>query len=542
MPTLSLRVKTSIPLAIAVAALLLIMVFSSHRTRELEQDMSVFPDRFTPAVSEVLNADRDLYQARVAELRYVYDEADDRAPLRADFEENATQALDRFNSFKDLMAPYPDVLKQLTGFDRVYGEWLAAVKRVLAAMDSGDQEGAITLALGESNAAFTTLRDIYNVAGEAALAHSAVVRGEVAEAVDTSQLISWTVALLITVLVSIIAFTSQTMLLRRIRELNKGIDSIASGGGDLTRKIEVKHHDELGELGLSFNRFVTSLHDLITAVRNDVGQLNRSSDVLNQSAEKASTICSRQSSASDMIVSAVHEMSIATKEMSGLAHQTADETQQAKTFSAQGVILINRSVTQIQALYQSIEGAATGAKTLAEESGKINGFLEVITGIAEQTNLLALNAAIEAARAGEQGRGFAVVADEVRALAGKTQESTNSIRQMIESVQSGVQNVVDMIEDGFGRVSSSVELAKETESLLANTLEVIGRVEEMSIQTATATEEQTAVTDEINRNLQELNAQTQMSNEVAHDTHEAARDVSNMAGSIRDGVGQFKIA
>ncbi|WP_416395883.1 methyl-accepting chemotaxis protein [Allohahella sp. A8] len=542
MSTLSLRLKTSIPLAIAVAALLLIMLFSSNRAHQLEEDMSVFPTRFTPAISEVLNADRDLYQSRVAELRYVYDEAANKAALREDFEDNAKQAFDRYYSFRAAMEPYPGVLKQLTGYDRVYGEWIAAVKRVFAELDSGDRDEAIALALGESAAAFSTLRDIYDIAGEAALAQSVQVRSDIAEAIDASEVISWAVALFIILLVGIISFTSQTMLLGRIRELNKSIDSIASGGGDLTRKIEVRHKDELGQLAESFNGFVSSMHDLITAVRNDVGQLNRSSGVLNQSAEKASTICSRQSAASDMIVSAVHEMSIATKEMSGLAHQTADETQQAKSFSAQGVTLINRSVTQIQALYKSIEGASTSARTLAEESGKINGFLEVITGIAEQTNLLALNAAIEAARAGEQGRGFAVVADEVRALAGKTQESTNSIRQMIESVQNGVNNVVNMIEDGFGRVSSSVELAKETESLLANTLEVIGRVEEMSMQTATATEEQTAVTDEINKNLQELNAQTQMSNEVAQDTHEAARQVSKMTSSISDGVGRFKTA
>lgn len=541
MNSLSLKFKTAIPLAIAVIALLLTMYFMTRQTDRVSDELGVFPITFMPAINTIVNADRDLFQARVAEVEYVLADQADRKALRADFEENAVQAYDRFYEFKNLLAQHSTVVDQLGDFDSAYETWLDQARGALAAFDSGDKAEAIAASEGPSAKSFSALRSLYNKAGELALQRGVEVREQVAADTRSQQIISWIIALVTVFGVVLVSVISQTMLMRRLRELNSSIDSIATGGGDLTREITVSQRDELGDVADAFNRFVGSLRGLITTVRNDIEALGDSSAVLNRSAGKSSEICGRQTSASDMIVAAVYEMSIATKEMSKLAHDTSDGTQQAKDFTQESVGLINRSVTQIEELYQTIQKAAAAAKHLSAESGKINGFLEVITGIAEQTNLLALNAAIEAARAGEQGRGFAVVADEVRALAGKTQESTNVIRQMIESVQTGVSGVVTMIEDGFDRVTNSVELAKETETLLSRTLQVVGQVEGMSMQTATATEEQTAVTEEINKNLQELNAQIQMSSEIAQDTHIAAEQIESLTSHIQTSVGQFKV-
>ncbi|AWB67944.1 methyl-accepting chemotaxis protein [Saccharobesus litoralis] len=540
MNNLSIRIKYSVPLFIVAVALLVIMIANMMLTKNLEENADVFPTGFMPAINVVLNADRDLYQARVAEIQYVYSKQN-QAQFRQEFEENAKQAKDRFNEYRQLMQNYPKVISELRGFEAAYQKWYRSASQVLATYDNGNVELAIEQTNGQSNQDFSALRELYDVAGERAFESANLLQETIKATNAKHKTITWLVVIVIVGIAAAVAIFSQNALLARIQEITQGIDDITSGGGDLTKTINVKNHDEIGELGLAFNRFVASLRTLISQVRHDVDDLHASSDVLGQSANKADAVAKQQSQASDMIVSAVHEMSLATREMSSIAQNTADETESAMRFASQGVEVINKSVVQIEQLYHTVEGASDGAKKLSVESSNISGVLDVIRGIAEQTNLLALNAAIEAARAGEQGRGFAVVADEVRTLAQKTQESTDSIQSMILAVQDGVTNVVDKIQDGFDKVTSSVELAKETETLLDNTLSRVTKVKDMSIQTATATEEQSAVTEDINRNLHDLNSQIQTTSEVAADTKKASAQIQGLAGNIHQGVGRFKL-
>lgn len=540
MRNVSIRIKYSFPLFIVAIALLVILYSNALLTKKLENNADIFPKEFMPAIGAVLNGDRDLYQARLAEVQYVGEE-DEPRKLKAEFEENARQAKARFKEYLHLMKGYPEVASRLRGFDAAYQRWYQAASDVFSTFDSGQKEQAIQMTNGESNREFGTLREIYNIAGESAFEQANLLQEQIKETNARHKLISSVIAFAIIAVAAVVAYLGQTALTRRVEAITQGIDEITSGGGDLTRKIDVSNHDEIGELSLAFNRFVDSLRELVANVRTDVTSLGCSSDALNASANKADEVAQHQSQASDMIVSAVHEMSLATKEMSDLAQNTAAETETAMQSAVEGVDTINRSVAQIQHLYETIEGASSGAKQLTVESNNISGVLEVIRGIAEQTNLLALNAAIEAARAGEQGRGFAVVADEVRTLAQKTQESTDSIQQMIQAVQGGVTNVVDKIEDGFDKVSSTVDMAKATESLLNSTLSRVTMVKDMSIQTATATEEQTAVTEEINRNLHGLNEQIRISTEVAADTKSGALEVQSLASNIQHGVERFKV-
>jgi len=537
---LSIKIKYSLPLAVALIALIAITYANFLLTNKLESNANVFPDKFMPAINAVLNADRDLYQARVAEIQLVNSKSASKDFIQ-DIHENAMQAKDRFNKYRQLMKAYPDVLNSLNSFDTLYTRWFDEVKKVITTNNNKGNEAAILIVNGRSEKYFSELRKLYDQAGESAFNKARLLQVEIEESNSNFKTVTIVIALVIIVMTIISSFYSQKLLIQRLNEIKDGINDITSGGGDLTNKIKVKQKDEIGELGEAFNEFVDSLKKLILGVRNDVIHLSASSITLKNSAKKGQSVAESQNSASDLIVSAVHEMSMSTKELANIALRTADETKSAMQFSEDGVTKIGESVTQIEQLYSTIEGASSGTKKLSEDSLNISGVLDVIRGIADQTNLLALNAAIEAARAGEQGRGFAVVADEVRSLAQKTQESTDSIQGMIESLQSGVNKVVGQIDDGFNKVASTVKLSKETESSLENILSSVTTVSDMSIQTATATEEQTAVTDEINRNLHDLNEQIIVTKEVSSETNEASSQIQLLTQNIEDGVDRFKV-
>ena len=540
MRNLSIGIKYSIPLFVLAAALLLIVMVNAALTSNMEESSDTFPEDFMPAVSVVINADRDLYQARVAEISFVHASGDKFSSLEQDFEENAQQAKDRFDRYLNHMRDYPEIRNKFTGFESKYKAWLNSSRRVLQLKKNGQDSEAIALSETKSLAAFEALREDYDVAGEFAFSKANILKDEISASNQKAKITIW-VSVIIVLVGSIgVAYVSQKVLLSRINLLTERIREITSGGGDLTKKIKIEHEDELGDLGGAFNEFLDSLKGLVTNIRHEIEELNMTASDLSNTASEATQVVAMQSESSDLIVTAVHEMSQATKDVSNIAQTTADENVGAMETVERGVSVIGQSVEHIQELYRSIEHAAENAKDLAAQSTNISNVLDVIRGIAEQTNLLALNAAIEAARAGEQGRGFAVVADEVRALASKTQESTASIQTMIQKVQQGVDSVVNQIEDGFSKVSASVSLSSETQELLNETMQKIQTVNDMSIQTAAAAEEQSVVSDDINRNLSNLNEQMQLTKQGAENTHSIAGKIDDLAEQISESVSQFK--
>ena len=539
MNDLSIKIKYSIPFAISTLALLCIVIFNSASLNRVENDLSVFPNGFMPAISVILNADRDLYQARVAELQYVNSSSPDLSKYRSSFDENAQQAADRFEQYRSYLSAHSDVLQALDNFNNAYKQWMQESQNSFSLKDQGATSDAITQANSKSLAAFSTLRELFDIAGEAAFEKAKDRQAEINEEMTNHKTISWILVVLVILVTTLISIVSQKFLVSRVNELTRRINEISSGGGDLTKTIKVTKNDELGELGVAFNKFVEVMKTLITDIRANVSNLDMSSSVLENSAQNSSNAATEQSSFAEMIASAVYQMGTATREVAEIAHKTSIETNSAMELTDNGVKSVNSSVEMIEQAFSSIENAATDAEKLVEDSNQIVNVVEVIRGIADQTNLLALNAAIEAARAGEQGRGFAVVADEVRALAGKTQESTDNIQKMIEQVVERVNTVVSGIEVGFDKVSSSVKISKETENILEEASTIVSKVNDMSIQTASATEEQTAVNDEINQNLNSLTQQTGIMKESATDTNEAAFQIKGLSASISDGVKRF---
>lgn len=316
---------------------------------------------------------------------------------------------------------------------------------------------------------------------------------------------------------------------------------ISSGDGDLTLTLPVNGNDEIAYMGKNFNKFVSKIRDIIVATVDISDHLQKSAIQLRDLSNSTTKAASEQQSGSQQIATALYEMTTSFQEVAQNAANAEETTNLANTSvkRSQEAVISNRdSITELS---QEIESAKDVISALASESQSVAGILNVIKGIAEQTNLLALNAAIEAARAGEQGRGFAVVADEVRTLAQKTQHSTSEIEDVIEGLQGKSSEAVAVIQKSSQRASSSVGFAEEVTEQLQTVSKAVEDVFQMNTQIATASEEQASVAEDINRNVTHISDVSEQTASDAHAALEASDEVHKLVGELSGLVHQFKV-
>lgn len=324
-------------------------------------------------------------------------------------------------------------------------------------------------------------------------------------------------------------------------QASKMLDSIASGDADLSKKMPITTGDEVGTLAKAFNHFVGQLSKLIQAVAQSSLQVQNSVSELSNAAKTTAQNTENQQQSVDMVAAAINQMGATVQEIAKNANDTADAAKQASVDSQEGQQVVNKTVAGINSLFEKMQGASLVIETLADDVGDISTVLEVIRGISEQTNLLALNAAIEAARAGEQGRGFAVVADEVRTLAQRTQESTEEINSMILKLQSGAKDAVQAMSTGIETAANSVENADMTGQTLNKITQAISAISDLSIQVATATEEQSSVVNELNTHI--LNIKNMSDNNViqAKTIDDRCNGLSDSSNTLGKMVASFKL-
>ncbi|MDO6777423.1 MULTISPECIES: methyl-accepting chemotaxis protein [unclassified Shewanella] len=325
-----------------------------------------------------------------------------------------------------------------------------------------------------------------------------------------------------------------------LNALDNSMSNVASGSKDLTVSLDDSGNSEINQVAGNFNVFVGNIRELIIDFNGNTQQLGTASVQLKSASNETLAGMQRLQGETEQVATAMNQMQATVVEVANNAELAAQAAKDSDTQAVHGDMIVQQTIASIDNLSGGVEQAANALQKLQNDADNIGSILDVIRSISEQTNLLALNAAIEAARAGEHGRGFAVVADEVRTLSKRTQDSTNQIQQMIGQLQTGVKDAVSVMDSSREQADKSTVQAAQAGEALAKITESVAMISNMATQIATAAEEQTAVSDEINRNIVNISDEARLTASNADQSHSASVQVNHLSQQLREQIGQFK--
>ncbi len=538
--SLGFRWKLTIPLVFLVVLVLVIGVSSISYSKQLGGYANTIAKTNLQEIQLMIQADRDLYQALVAERSLIYSTDGDIAALVKEHGENALQARDRV--IKSLEISDTATSGEKEEYLNLFNQWKALSDQVVAQANNPDSlQAARSLSYGNAQKAFENLRNYIDVLQEKRLVHVDEFSQKIESDLEFINLKSIIIVIVALAVMLITAYGLPLIVIRPMQEISHRIENIADGDGDLTIRLDDKRQDELGELAAQVNRFMNKLQGLIKHILQNADQVSASAESMMTVSARSQRAADHQSLAISMVVSAVNELTVAIQEVARNTSDTAQSTQDLArtTDDVQGGI--HSAVEKVQQLSKRIEDSANVMLRLEDQAKEVTSVIDVIRGVAEQTNLLALNAAIEAARAGEQGRGFAVVADEVRSLASRTQQSTQDIQTILGQLQQGVQSAVAAMNASSNMTQDAVQSANKAGTSLSSIGSGVKSISDMTIQIATAAEEQSSVTAEIDKNLVQLNDLAIDTAKDATSTAEYCQNLNVLSMEMRQLLSRFKI-
>ena len=544
------NLKIGVKLISSFVVVSLIMIFIGYYgiagMRAINKNVEKIVSKNMPSLEHLLSIDRDIHKALVAERSMIF------ASVTSDLyrelistHQTALQysqySLDEYSK----IAQTEEEKTLLSEFQVAVAEWKKLTQNAVDARSSDTREGrskAIDLTFGIGKQKFDVMRGI--------LGQLIDINTKMAEKTKiashktfSSSFMMLSVVILIGVVLGMgLGYLISRIITKSLSQIVAMLKDVAEGEGDLTKRLEVNSKDEIGDVARWFNTFIDKLHGIITSIANSTHQLASASEELSASSSQITSGTEKQRAQTEQMATSMEEMSATVMDIAKNANEAAESSKSATEKANKGGEIVKNTVEGMNKIADAVKESAGTIEALKNSSEQIGEIISVIDDIADQTNLLALNAAIEAARAGEQGRGFAVVADEVRKLAERTTKATKEIADMIKSIQADTGGAVSSMEAGSKEVESGVKLTHEAGESLKQIVAEVQKVTDMVQQIATSTEQQSTASEEISSNVESVSTVVKETSSSIQESNHAVQELSRLATELNEIVDQFKLA